>query len=175
MFVVRGLSYDDLDIAAAVESTAQEKADQRESAIMEHCAAAISKLATAGELEGLNAMERHDYLERRQEDFLRNLVSKFPNFETMRVAGPVARGDVFRHGDTLRLITGMDKNGNIKSKRVEVPDYPRTLQEKSQRIGHDREDDGVSRSHAFCIVQGLQRDLVPPVPSAKRRGAHGSR
>ena len=61
-FAVRGMSLDDVSIAEAVAKTAQEKEQQRQVAIQEHCSAAITKLVTQGELEGLSPAARHDYL-----------------------------------------------------------------------------------------------------------------
>ena len=137
MFAIRGLSFDELNIAAAAAITAQQKEAQRGAAITEHCSAAISRMVTHGELEGLTPVARHDYIEQHQEDFLRKLVSKFKDLKTMRVAGPLVKGDVYRHEDKLRLVTGKDKHGHVLSRRVEIPDYPHNTSGESQRAGHD--------------------------------------
>ena len=52
-FAARGISLEDADIEAAVAKTAQQKDAQREAAVLEHCQAAISKMVTRGELEGI--------------------------------------------------------------------------------------------------------------------------
>ena len=151
-FAVRGMSLDDVGIAEAVAKTAQQKEQQQVEAIQEHCSAAISKLVTQGELYGLSPAERHDYCKQKQDDFTRKLVARFKDLKTMRAAGALAKGDVFRQVNALRVVTGTDRNGIITTAKVPLEDYPQNAVRKGQRVGHNRKVHGILRNYFVYTV-----------------------